>query len=396
MKNSFAVSWPAPQDAAYKWHHMKRIFALGVLTLLAACTAIPKGGKTPKVDVAAEYVAKYGNTHRVALLLPLSGEDSDVGRALSNATVMAVADTKRTDIIVSRYDTAAMGMTAATEQAVADGNRLILGPLRGEHVTQVAAIARPAGIPIISYSNDASVAGKNVFILGHLPNQSIDRIIKYARVKGMTNFAAIVPKSTYGQRADKYMTQAVANAGGKLIGIREVDGTKASSDSAARALAGLGRVDAILVAAPGNEAVAIFPSIKANGLAGAKILGTDLWNISSAVANSKHASGSMFASVSDGIYTQYADRYKRQFGKSPLRLSSLGYDSIALVARVAKTWQYGQLFPLNQLVDTGGFSGIDGSFRMLPNGLNERMLEVQEIRSGKYVTIENAPKSFVQ
>ena len=41
-----------------------------------------------------------------------------------------------------------------------------------------------------------------------------------------------------------------------------------------------------------------------------------------------------------------------------------------------------------------GFIGIDGSFRLLPNGLNQRNLEVQEIEDGKFVTIDPAPRGF--
>jgi hypothetical protein len=32
----------------------------------------------------------------------------------------------------------------------------------------------------------------------------------------------------------------------------------------------------------------------------------------------------------------------------------------------------------------------------MPNGLTERMLEVQEIQSGKFVTISPAPTQFVK
>ena len=46
--------------------------------------------------------------------------------------------------------------------------------------------------------------------------------------------------------------------------------------------------------------------------------------------------------------------------------------------------------------DPQGFIGVDGAFRFMPNGLTERMLEVQEIQSGKFVTISPAPTQFVK
>ena len=39
-------------------------------------------------------------------------------------------------------------------------------------------------MPVISFSNDSSVAGNGVFILGTVPAQSIARVVEYARGKG--------------------------------------------------------------------------------------------------------------------------------------------------------------------------------------------------------------------
>ena len=106
--------------------------------------------------------------------------------------------------------------------------------------------------------------------------------------------------------------------------------------------------------------------------------------------------GAWFASVSDTLYNQYATKYRARFGRAPLRLSSLGYDSVLLVARVARDWRPGTRFPVSQLTDPQGFIGVDGAFRFMANGQTERMLEVQEIQSGKFVTVSAAPTQFVK
>ncbi len=291
------------------------------------------------------------------------------------------------------YDTA-LGVDAAARKAVADGNRLILGPLRGDNVVAVAEIARPAGVPIISFSNDIGVAGRNVFLLGHIPGQSIDRIVAYAKSAGMTRFGAIVPKTVYGQRASTNMLTAVRNAGATLTSIQESDGSTASIDAATRKLAASGPIDAVLIADQGRIAVATIPSLRARGLGKAKVLGTDLWNTDGTLAGKPAIYGAMFASVPDGIYKQYADKYRLRYGKAPMRLSSLGYDGVLLVARVAENWKIGSAFPVARLTDAGGFSGIDGAFRFTANGMSERMLEVQQIQAGKFTTVDPAPRSF--
>ncbi len=383
-----------------RWSAVKRILALGMMAFLAACQAIPRGGEvpetasTPAVD-PANVVASDSDRHRVALLLPVTGSDGQVGRSIANATTLALLDTKNTSIRMTTYDTA-LGVEAAATRAVADGNKLILGPLRGDNVVKVATIARPAGIPIISFSNDVGVAGQNVFLMGHLPGQSIERVVRYARMQGMTRFGGIVTKNVYGQRALSNLTSAVRNSGGRLVGIEEIDRSRSSIDAATRRLGQKGDVDAVLVAASGNLALATIPSVRRHGMPQSKILGTDQWNIDGSLAGNSAAYGAWFASVADGLYSQYASKYRQRFGTTPFRLSSLGYDAVLLTARVAQNWQLGSSFPVNRLTDPGGFIGIDGAFRFMPNGLSERMLEVQEVRQGEFVTIDPAPRTFPQ
>lgn len=389
MSATIAASCATPQALAGQ---IKKLLALASIVLLSACAAIPRGGEGPPPVVSPE---PLDGMHRVALLLPVTGPDGDVGQSIANATALALTDTKATNIRMITYDTS-MGVAAAAKRAVADGNKVILGPLRGDHVVEAAAVARTAGVPIISFSNDVGVAGQNVFLLGHLPNQSIDRVVRYARSQGYNRFAGVVSTNVYGQRAQSNLTSAVRSAGGTLVGIQESDGTTASADAAARRLAQLGQIDAVLIADSGRAGVALVPALRRNGMRNAKILGTDLWNIDGSLAGSSSMYGAWFASVSDTLYSQYATKYRARFGKTPLRLSSLGYDSVLLVARVARDWRPGTKFPVSQLTDPQGFIGVDGAFRFTANGLTERMLEVQEIQSGKFVTISPAPTQFAK
>ena len=385
MSASIAATRAQPQALAGQ---IKKLLVLASVVLLAACSTVPRS----KAPVAVE---PSDGMHRVALLLPVTGPDADVGQSIANATALALADTKVTNIRMVTYDTG-LGVAAATQRAIADGNKLILGPLRGDNVIEVAQIARPAGVPIISFSNDVGVAGPNVFLLGHLPNQAIERVVLYAKSKGINRFAGVVASNVYGQRAQSNLTTAVRAAGGILVGIQETNGTAASAEAAARRLSQMGAIDAILVADSGRAAITTVPALRRGGLRAAKVLGTDLWNIEGTLAGSPPIYGAWFASVSDTLYTQYAAKYRARFGKAPLRLSSLGYDSVLLVARVARDWQPGTRFPVAQLTDPQGFIGVDGAFRFNPNGLTDRMLEVQEVQAGKFVTVSPAPSQFTK
>ncbi|MAC10879.1 penicillin-binding protein activator [Novosphingopyxis iocasae] len=383
---------------------LKRCSVAAGLTLLAGCnTLLPSGGRRPppRTDSAPvsapapteNVVSADDSRHKIALLLPTSGENADIGQSIANATTLALLDINASNIRMTTYDTA-RDPRGAAQRAVADGNSLILGPLLGDNVVTVAGVAQQRNVPIISFSNDSGVAGRNVFILGHLPSQSIDRVVRYAVNHGKKRIAGLVPQNVYGQRATGSLTSAVRAAGGTLTAIQPYDRTSQSVDAATKALAQAGPYDAVLIADTGRAAMAAAPLLRRNGAGTAQFLGTELWNTESALAGSIPMRGAIFASVSDDLYRQYAQKYQTRFGKMPFRLSSLGYDAVLLVANIAKDWRVGTPFPVQRLTDPQGFIGIDGSFRLLPNGLNQRNLEVQEVEDGKFVTIDPAPRGF--
>jgi branched-chain amino acid transport system substrate-binding protein len=402
MSMTIAATMRAPQARTSGAHSsLTRLMALLVLMVLAACSSvIPKGGQgpagPPPVVTPDPGNVVLGDTdrHRVALLLPVTGPDAELGQSIANATTLALLDMRNTNIRMTTYDTA-LGVDAAARKAVADGNRLILGPLRSDDVVAVANVAAPAKVPVVSFSNDIGAAGRNVFLMGHLPNQSIDRVVKYAKANGLTRFGGIVSKDVYGQRALSNITNSVRGSGGTLVSIQEIDGSTASIDAATKRLAAAGAIDAVLIADSGRAAVATVPALRRNGVKTAKILGTDRWNVDTSLSANPVMRGAWFASVPDARYRTYAAKYTTRFGKAPMRISSLGYDSVLLVIRVAQDWKIGSAFPISRLTDPEGFGGVDGAFRFFANGQSERMLEVLEVQAGKYATLDPAPGAFI-
>ena len=72
-------------------------------------------------------------------------------------------------------------------------------------VSTVAPIARRGRVPVIAFSNDVAVAGDGVYVMGFTPGQSIERVVDFARGRGATRFAALVPEGVYGTRASQAM-----------------------------------------------------------------------------------------------------------------------------------------------------------------------------------------------
>ena len=382
-----------------------RIVALAAAATLGACaTVVPKGPPPPVSGPVVRPqpvpdgpiqpgIPQDTARHRVALLVPLSGGNAGVGTSIANATQLALLDLNTDKVRITSYDTAG-GAAAAAQRALADGNRLILGPLLAEDVRAVAPIARAGGVPLIAFSNDTAVAGRGTFVMGYSPAQAIARVVNYARGTGVANFAGLIPNGLYGERASTALLRAVEGANGQVVSLQTYDRAPGSIAAAVSRLAKNSPYQAILIADGGAPASAAVPLVRRNGGAGARILGTELWNSESGVAGRPALAGAWFASVPDTLYRQFAAKYRARFGVSPYRLASLGYDAVLLTVRVARDWRVGNAFPTEALNDRGGFAGIDGAFRFGRDAVAERALEVQEIRGGTAITVSPAPTGF--
>ena len=378
---------------------LRRMALIGGVVLLAGCKVIPKGvpetqAPPPPVEQpSASTLPSDAQRHRVALLVPLSGTNAAVGQSIANATTMALLDTNDRSLRITTYDTAT-GAQSAAARAIADGNRLILGPLLSEDVTTVAAAARPAKVPMIAFSNDSGVAAPDVFVLGHVPSQSIARVIGHARSAGLSRFAALIPAGEYGQRASTALTSSVRAAGGTVTAIEVYDRGNTSVTSAAARLKAKGGYDAVLIADGARISLRAAPLFKAAGAATPRLLGTELWSGVSTILASPAMRGGWFAAVSDTRYRQFVSSYRTRFGNQPHRISTLGYDGVLLAIRVARDWKPGTPFPARKLSDRGGFLGLDGAFRFGPDNVAERAWEVREVGNGTSVTVSPAPARF--
>lgn len=377
----------------------KWLVLLGTIAL-SACQVVPKGPPRPidapppvTIDPVGPALPTDTQRNRVALLVPLTGPNAAVGESISNAANMAVLDTGGKTIRVTMYDTAT-GAAAAAQKAVAEGNRLILGPLLADDVRIVAPIARAARVPVITFSNDVGVAGNGVYVMGFAPAQSIERIIAYARSKGAVKFAGLVPSGLYGQRSSTAFLRSVEAAGGQVVSLQTFDRSAGSITAAITRMANTSPYDAVLIADSARVSVQAAPIIRARGGASARLLGTELWNAEGGLAASAALKGAWFASVSDGVYDQLAVKYRARFGKGPYRLASLGYDAVLLVSRIGGDWKFGSVFPVARLSDAGGFTGIDGAFRFGRDGIAQRALEVQQAGPGGFVVVDGAPRGF--
>jgi ABC-type branched-subunit amino acid transport system substrate-binding protein len=371
----------------------RRAFVIGIVASIVALSACQTGPRIPGEPGAIEPppVPSGQQTNEVAVIVPLTGPDGAVGASIANAAKLALLDTGEKTIRIAVYDSnAAGGAAAATQQAITDGNRLILGPLLAEDVRAAAPIARRAGIPVIAFSNDEGVAGDGIYIMGFTPDQSISRVVAQARRSGVNSFGALVPTGLYGQRAAQALLGAVRTFGGRIAAIESYDRSQASLTAAARRLNAKGAVDAVLIGDSSRMAVIAAPILKV----GPRRLGTELWASDRAIGKTAALRGAWYAAAPDTQFDRLVSRYRARYGKAPYRLASLGYDAVLLAVRSAKNWPIGRAFPAKSLIDKGGFAGVDGNFRFARDGIAERLLEVRQVTATGTTVVSPAGTAF--
>jgi len=117
----------------------------------------PPGAPSPAAPPAASGPAK------VALLVPLSGANAELGRAILDAAQLALFEMPGDRLTLVPRDTGgnAEGAAGAARAAIGEGARLILGPLLAAEVAAVKPIARDAHVNVIAFSTSTDLAGGN-------------------------------------------------------------------------------------------------------------------------------------------------------------------------------------------------------------------------------------------
>jgi ABC-type branched-subunit amino acid transport system substrate-binding protein len=333
---------------------------------------------------------------KVGLILPLSAAGNAGVAALSmkNAAEMALAEFQNPNLQLLIKDDAgnAQGAQAGTQQALAEGAEIILGPLFATSVPATAQLARARGVSVIAFSTDSSVAGRGVYLLSFLPESDVNRIIDYAASTGKRSFAALLPDNAYGNVVEATFKQAVGRKGGRIVAFEKYGADRATP---ARTVAqALGSADALLLADDGDSVVTTADALTAAGanLRNIQLLGTGLWD-NPRVFASPALQGGLFAAPDPSGFRSFSGRYRTKFGGDPVRTATLAYDAVALVAALART-QGGARFSPEVLTNPSGFAGIDGLFRFRSDGTNERGLAVMRVTTAGPTPVAGSPKSF--
>lgn len=367
---------------------------LGAL-VLSACVATGPGTAPPG----------NGGSVQVALLVPSgSGQSQDelFGANLENAARLAMSDLSGVNIDLRVYKTGGSPAQAAAQakQAVDEGAQVILGPFYSEEANAAGVAVANSGVNVLAFSNNAAIAGGNVFVLGQTFESTAKRLAGYAVRNGKSKVLIVHDRNVAGEVGKSAIERGVASAGGSVVGVTSYEFSQNGIVQAASGIVSTAKssgATALFLTADTAGALPLLSQLLVdNGIdrGTTQFIGLTRWDIPPATLALPGVQGGWFAMPDPGLQAQFRARYQGAYGSQPVPVAGLAYDGIAAIGALANRAKGGAPLSKGDLTQSAGFAGVSGIFRLLPNGTNERGLAVATIRANQVVVIDAAPRSF--
>ncbi len=409
------------------------MMALSLIGCSTTSVSTKSGAETSSTDISEINFGGSSN-FRVGVLLPLSGDAARYGQGLKNATMLALEDTKNPNLILQYYDTKSTpeGARTAITNALNQKAQMIIGPLKSTSLRAISDEAVSRQVPVIAFSTSEEVLKPNIYTLGLLVDEQVNRIISYAAGKGRSRLALLLPDNATGIAVAKAAVKSAQQNQVRItrIGFYQPNTTDFSdilkkmtdfnmrsgrmdqmkktlqaqaeqgdenSQKALRRVSThdtLGEVDFDMVLIPETgaklkSAISMFgyydvfsPDVK--------FLGTSIWE-NTRLNNESTIIGSWYPALSRNHSNYFANKYAFVFGEKPQTLYSLAYDAVALSNALAR--QNGSDLT-GIITNSDGYVGINGMFRLFENGYNQHSMDIIEVRKTGDVVIDEAPKRF--
>jgi ABC-type branched-subunit amino acid transport system substrate-binding protein len=378
---------------SFRMFRKSRRFVLLALCagVLAACQVGVPGGSGPRVRAGAPI--------QVALLLPYgsaSAGDEIVARSLENAARLAASEFEGVALEITVYNTAADPAQAATvaRQAIQQGARVIVGPLRSDAAAAVGVAVSNSNVAVLSFSNNTEIAGGNVFVLGHTFDNTAARIASYAARQGRNRIVILHAQNLAGEVARDAVQRAVASTGGTVAGVvsyefsqqgvvqalPEVMSTIRSSDATG-----------LVITAEASAALPLFAQLlPENGLdtEEVRVMGLTRWDVPSQTLELSGLQGGWFALPDPDANAAFGARYTAAYGDAPHVLAPIAYDAMRAIAETAA--EAGAI-GVTELTASSGFAGANGVFRLRADGTVERAMAIATVLENQVSIIDPAP-----
>ena len=365
---------------------------------------------TPMVNVA-----KPEGAIRAAMLMPLSGSAEAIGADMRRGAELAIFTLSNPEIDLTFHDTA-KGVKGAMTDAITQSADVVIGPLFARNTTDAQGIASFADIPLLSFSNDRTVAGRGAWLIGPTPEQEIETVMWQAlntltpikeSGRDQLSVAIVAQDNEYGSRISQHAIDIMRQRGGLTAELLTLDAAVLADETALRdsikgltkwlppASDGSTRVpdfDVVLIAGDARFSLRVAPVLNWYDLDPELVqyLGTSTWD-NPAILQEPSLAGGWFAHLPSSTLDGFAPIWSAAHEGRASKYAIMAFDAVALISTLDRN------SPIDRRASlTGdlGFSGFSGMFKFNPDGTTTRLLEIRRITANGHQVIVPAATTF--
>tara|TARA_B100001057_G_scaffold398870_1_gene409631 strand:- start:133 stop:1314 length:1182 start_codon:yes stop_codon:yes gene_type:complete len=347
---------------------------------------------------------------KIGLLLPIGSENrnlSYLGKSLRDAAFLAKEDLVNSSLEIKTYDTLGKSKEGliAFNLALEEKNEIVIGPIVPSIAKEISKNFPFNNLKVISLSNDPSVKGTNIFLLGDTITNRANNLIRFAINNNKYRFALINPTEYENNELATILINKInMNRGIVTFSTNYSDDISEISDKAQTIKQKLKSTDTEVIIFTGKPnkrmthlAAELADITNSKTESGVQIMGLSSWNNSTSILSEPAFQYSWFTMPDYRFRKFYENKFIKKFGYRPHPKSNLTYDAIAALGVLEKNLKNRNINHSNKfdgLFNSSGFIGIDGIFRFNYDRIAEKELSVIQITNGQPKVLRQARNSF--
>ena len=383
-----------------KKHYFLLIIFLSIIIILNACIS----------NVQEDYNHLKDNKIKIALLLPIGSKDnnlSKLGKSLRDAAFLAKEDLANNLLEIRTYDT--YGNTRkgilAYNVALEEKNEIIIGPYLSTVTKEISNQIPFNNVNILSLSDDPTIVGRKIFILGDTVVNRANNLIQYAINNKKYRFAVIGPvKDDNNKILSLISNKILMHRGTITFSSFYSNDVSAISDLAQDIKNRIIQTNTDVIIFTGepdkrmSHLAAELADITVNKKdKGIQIMGLTHWENSASILSEPALQKAWFTMPDQRFRSFYENKFIKKFGYIPHPKSNLAYDAVASLGVIHKNFNNNKndyFDKFNGLFNRNGFIGIDGIFRFNNDRIAEKELSIIQLISGKPNMLKQAKSQF--
>ena len=383
-----------------KKHYFFLIIFLSIIIILNACIS----------NVQEDYNHLKDNKIKIALLLPIGSKDnnlSKLGKSLRDAAFLAKEDLANNLLEIRTYDT--YGNTRkgilAYNVALEEKNEIIIGPFLSNLTMEISNQFPFNSVNILSLSDDPTIVGRKIFILGDTVVNRANNLIQYAINNKKYRFAIIGPvKDDNNKILSLISNKILMHRGTITFSSYYSNDVSAISDLAQDIKNRIIQTNTDVIIFTGepdkrmSHLAAELADITVNKKdKGIQIMGLTHWENSASILSEPALQKAWFTMPDQRFRSFYENKFIKKFGYIPHPKSNLAYDAVASLGVIHKNFNNNKndyFDKFNGLFNRNGFIGIDGIFRFNNDRIAEKELSIIQLISGKPNMLKQAKSQF--